>query len=240
MSRLAIIAARSQSKGLPGKNIKMFAGRPLLAHSIVQAKNSGQFDCVACSSDDERYLAIAMEAGADLAIKRPEELASDLAAKLPVLRHAVTTAEAHAALTFDTVVDLQPTSPLRRPEDIPGAIAQLEANPQFENVVSVCAAADSPYYTLVEMSPAGVATLSKVPPGGQQARRQDIPSVWRLNGSIYAWRRAALWQNERAVTAATGIWVMPDVCGFDIDLALDFALAAYVAEHEFGWPATPR
>ncbi|MBK9077965.1 MAG: hypothetical protein IPL91_01975 [Hyphomicrobium sp.] len=49
----------------------MFAGRPLLAHSIVQAKNSGQFDCVACSSDDERYLAIAMEAGADLAIKRP-------------------------------------------------------------------------------------------------------------------------------------------------------------------------
>ncbi|MBK9077964.1 MAG: hypothetical protein IPL91_01970 [Hyphomicrobium sp.] len=91
-------------------------------------------------------------------------MASDLAAKLPVLRHAVTTAEAHAALTFDTVVDLQPTSPLRRPEDIPGAIAQLEANPQFENVVSVCAAADSPYYTLVEMSPAGVATLSKVPP----------------------------------------------------------------------------
>lgn len=238
MPRLAIIAARSQSKGLPGKNIKTFAGQPLLAHSIVQAKESGCFDAIACTTDDQDYLAIAQQAGATLLIMRPAELASDQAAKLPVLHHALKVAEAETRLHFDTIVDLQPTSPLRRPDDIGGAIAALEAQPNLINVVSVCEASDSPYYTLVEKHSDDTVFLSKMPSGGQKARRQDIPMVWRLNGSIYAWRREGLLQSDRALTDATGIWEMPDICGLDIDTKLDFEIAAFVAERALGWPAT--
>lgn len=238
MAKLAIIAARSQSKGLPNKNIKNFAGRPLLAHSVSIAKLSGCFDAIAFSSDDDRYLEIAEEAGATVIIKRPPELSSDTAAKLPVLHHALHEAEQVTSLSFDVIVDLQPTSPLRRQQDIVGAIETLEASNTLINVVSVCEAEDSPYYTLVEENVDDTIHLSKQPPGGQKARRQDIPAVWRLNGSIYAWRREGLLNASHALTEATGMWKMPDVCGLDIDTQLDFEVAAFVAKRAFGWPET--
>lgn len=236
--RICVVAARAGSKGLPNKNIRMFAGQPLLAHSVRQAVESGMFDVVAASSDSQEYLSIAREAGASLLIDRPEHLSGDHVAKAPVLHHALLLAEAETEKQATVLVDLQPTSPLRRPEDIAGAVQALEENPNLLNVISVVETKASPYFTLAEERPDGTLQLSKERLE-RVVRRQDVPQCFELNGSIYAWRRDAIVAELPALTERTGKWVMPHECGFDIDTLLDFEVAAFVAHHRFGWPAIP-
>lgn len=236
--KVCVVAARAGSKGLPGKNIKAFAGRPLLAHSVAQACDSGIFDVVAVSSDSAEYLAIGEDAGANLLIERPAYLATDVISKPPVLLHALQEAERHLNCQADVLVDLQPTSPLRRAGDIAGTFDRLLQDPDLINVVSVTEAKASPYYTLVEETVPGRITLSKSR-GEGFGRRQDLPACYALNGAIYAWRRQGVIDALPALTQQTGFWLMPGSCGFDIDTPLDFAVAAFVAHHEFGWPETP-
>lgn len=236
--KMCVVAARAGSKGLPDKNIKTFAGKPLLAHSIEQAIASGIFDVIAVSSDSQRYLDAGREAGANLLIPRPDELATDFISKSPVLRHALLVAEAAGGCEIETLFDLQPTSPLRAPDDILGAYRKLEERPELFNVVSVSSAKASPYYTLVEETLDGRIVLSK-PEGEKYRRRQDLPNCYELNGSIYAWRRQPIIDEMPSLTEKSGFWLMPDECNFDIDTPLDFAIAAFVATHHFGWPETP-
>jgi len=235
--RLCVIAARSGSKGLPGKNIRHFAGRPLLAHTVAQARASGCFDVVALSSDSARYREIGAEAGATLLIERPDTLAGDDVAKAPVLHHALQVAERQLGAKVELLVDLQPTSPLRRAGDIPGAVALLEQDDTLLNVVSVSPTRASPYFTLAEQRPDGTLSPCKERPV-RATRRQDLPLVYQLNGSIYAWRRDAIVRELPALTERTGCWLMPEECAFDIDSALEFELAAFVAERHFGWART--
>ncbi|OCW56997.1 acylneuraminate cytidylyltransferase family protein [Hoeflea olei] len=235
--KMCVVAARAGSKGLPDKNIKMFAGKPLLAHTVAQAMESGIFDIIAVTSDSARYLAVGREAGANLLIDRPAELATDTISKPPVLRHALAMAEAEAGQEMEMLFDLQPTSPLRTPADIPGAARTLNDRPELYNVVSVSHAKASPYYTLVEETADGRVELSK-PRDGRYGRRQDLPACYELNGSIYAWRREPIIAEMPALTEKTGFWLMPDECNFDIDTPLDFAIAGFVAHHHFGWPET--
>jgi CMP-N,N'-diacetyllegionaminic acid synthase len=235
--KMCVVAARAGSKGLPDKNIKMFAGKPLLAHTVEQAREAGIFDIIAVTSDSDRYLGIGREAGANLLIDRPAELATDTISKPPVLRHALAMAEAEAGQQMEMLFDLQPTSPLRMPGDIPGAARTLGERPDLHNVVSVSHAKASPYYTLVEETADGRVELSK-PRDGRYGRRQDLPSCYELNGSIYAWRRQPILDEMPALTDKTGFWLMADECNFDIDTPLDFAIAGFVAHHHFGWPET--
>jgi len=202
-----------------------------------QAKDSGIFDIIAVTSDSQRYLDIGREAGANLLINRPAELATDTISKPPVLRHALATAEAEAGREMERLFDLQPTSPLRMPGDILGAARTLDARPDLYNVVSVCLAKSSPYQTLVEETADGRVELSK-PRDWRYGRRQDLPSCYELNGSIYAWRRQPILDEMPALTDKTGFWLMSDECNFDIDTSLDFAIAGFVAHHHFGWPET--
>ncbi len=234
--KMCVVAARAGSKGLPDKNIKSFAAKPLLAHSIDQAKMSGIFDIIAVTSDSQLYLDIGREAGANLLITRPDELATDFAGKPPVLRHALLEGEREFGGEIEVLVDLQPTSPLRAPSDITGAVNKLLANPELNNVVSVGPAKASPYYTLVEGLPDGRIQLSK--PEARFVRRQDLPDCYQLNGSVYAWRRQAVLDAMPALTDKTSFWLMDEACNVDIDTPLDFAIAAFVAHHHFGWPET--
>jgi CMP-N,N'-diacetyllegionaminic acid synthase len=236
--KMCVVAARAGSKGLPDKNIKLFAGKPLLAHTIEQARESGIFDIIAVTSDSDRYLGIGREAGANLLINRPAELATDTISKPPVLCHALAMAEAEAGQEMEMLFDLQPTSPLRMPGDIPGAARTLAERPELNNVVSVSYAKASPYYTLVEETEDGRVELSKPRNGRGYGRRQDLPSCYQLNGSIYAWRREPILAEMPALTDKTGFWLMSDECNFDIDTPLDFAIAGFVAHHYFGWPET--
>jgi CMP-N,N'-diacetyllegionaminic acid synthase len=220
---IATICARGGSKGLPGKNIRAFAGRPLIVHTILQALRCEHIAGVYVSTDDQAIADIAQGAGAQVPYLRPAELATDAAPKLPVIDHLVRYLEAEGA-SIARIVDLQPTSPLRRSADIEAA---LSLQPEAELVVSVTAAHDNPYFNLVEAQADGTVRLSK---GDGSGRRQDVPAVYALNGSIYVWQRAAL-----AKAAAKGLWSvqavpyeMPRWKSVDIDDLEDFEYAEWL------------
>lgn len=222
MKRVCTICARGGSKGVPGKNIRALAGKPVIAHSIAQARATGLFDVIAVSSDSAEILQVAMAHGADLAITRPAELATDTAAKLPVIRHAVAAVEAHAGVRFDTLVDLDATSPLRSVADIVEAVALLEAAPTG-NVITAMPARRSPYFNMVEVAADGSVGLSKRL-DASVARRQDAPACFDMNASIYVWHRDALFNEPGLFNPDTRLFVMPEERSFDIDSEVDFLL----------------
>src|SRR4051812_9706112 len=105
MNRVCVIGARGGSKGVKNKNTRLLLGKPLIAHTIDQAKRSGLFKYVSVSSDSDLILSVAKEWGADFVIKRPEEMATDVAPKIPVMRHCALEVEKLTSMTFDTIVD---------------------------------------------------------------------------------------------------------------------------------------
>jgi CMP-N,N'-diacetyllegionaminic acid synthase len=228
VKRLCTICARAGSKGVPAKNIRMIAGKPLLAHSLYQARASGLFDAIAVSSDGDDLLSIARSYGATCLVKRPAALASDSAAKLPAIRHCLETAEDMLGTRFDVLVDLDATSPLRLPEDIRGAVELLEAEPHA-NVITGATARRSPYFNLVERRPDGTVGLSK-PPSAAIVRRQDAPPSFDMNASIYAWWTADFRASPAVFTARTRLYEMPEERSLDIDSELDFRIVEFLME----------
>jgi CMP-N,N'-diacetyllegionaminic acid synthase len=232
-STIATICARGGSKGLPGKNIRSFAGKPLLVHTIEQALAARDIDAVYVSTDDAAIAEVAEQAGARVPFLRPAHLATDQAGKLPVIEHLVHHLEQQGA-AIARIVDLQPTSPLRFPRDIEAALVLA---PDAPLVVSVTPARDNPYFNLVERQPDGTVRLSK---GEGLAGRQGAPDVLALNGSLYVWQRAAL-----AQAAQQGLWSvrivpyeMPRWQSVDIDDLEDFELAQWMhARHVAGGAA---
>jgi N,N'-diacetyllegionaminate synthase len=222
---IATICARGGSKGLPGKNIRPFAGRPLIARTIAQALACPGIDAVYVSTDDAEIAQVARAAGALVPYMRPAELATDEAGKLPVIEHLASFLESQGE-RIARVVDLQPTSPLRDSADISAA---LRGKPGAQLVLSVCEAADSPYFNLAEPDAQGWLHLCK---GQGSARRQDAPVVYALNGAIYVWQRQAL-----AHAAVHGLWsvqaapfVMPRWKSVDIDTLEDFEYAQWLVQ----------
>lgn len=229
---IATICARGGSKGLPGKNIRPFCGKPLIAHSIAQALACPALDAVYVSTDDAAIAEVARAAGARVPFLRPAELATDSAAKLPVIEHLVRHLEAQGQ-AIARIVDLQPTSPLRDAQDIMNA---LQARPEAALTLSVREAGDNPYFNLVEEGADGWVYLSK---GTGNTRRQDAPAVYALNGSIYVWQRAAL---AHAVahglwSVSIGVYPMPRWKSVDIDDLDDFEYAQWLAQRHPEWAA---
>ena len=222
MSRICTICARGGSKGVKNKNIRELASKPLIAHTIEQARSSRLFELIAVSSDSLEILEIAGRYGADLMVDRPPELAIDTAAKLPAIRHCVQKAEEYASKTFDVVVDLDATSPLRLPEDICGAVYLLEAR-GISNVITAAPARRSPYFNLVELGEDEVVRLSKPLPA-TIVRRQDSPACFDMNASIYVWHRDALFIHATVFASDTRLYVMPEERSIDIDSELDFEI----------------
>lgn len=220
MNRICTICARGGSKGVKNKNIREIAGKPLIAHTIKQAQESHLFDVIAVSSDSLEILDFGRKYGVDLLIERPAELATDTAAKIPVIQHCVLEAERDAGKQFDVMVDLDATSPLRLVEDIRGAVTLLETT-GVANVITGTPASRSPYFNLVELDKDGVVRLSKSadPP---LVRRQDSPECFDMNASIYGWRRSAFLESHTVFNADTKLFVMPKERSIDIDDEIDF------------------
>lgn len=222
MSLLCTICARGGSKGVVGKNARDLLGRPVLAWSIAQARETGLFDAIAFSSDSDALLDAALKAGADIAVKRPDEMATDTAPKLPAIRHCLEQAIAQTGKTPDIFVDLDVTSPLRLASDISGAVTLLRES-GARNVITGAPARRSPYFNLVEQRSDGSVGLSKSadPP---ITRRQDAPRCFDMNASIYVWRVEPFLEQPAVFYSDTRLFEMPEERSIDIDSDLDFAL----------------
>ena len=227
MKNLAIITARSGSKGLKDKNIKMLKGKPLLAYTVEAALESGMFDCVHVSTDSEQYAQIAKEFGADVPFLRDAELATDTAGTWDTVRAAVRKYEEQGKV-FDTVTLLQPTSPLRDAEDIRAAFVVFEAK-EADSVVSVCEADHSPKIcnTLGEGdSMDGFIDTTVV------GRRQDLGTFYRINGAIYIQTSELLMNEGNLYGAKSYAYVMSKLHSVDIDDAFDFMMAEVAMEYK--------
>jgi CMP-N,N'-diacetyllegionaminic acid synthase len=232
MTLLCTICARGGSKGVVGKNSRDLLGKPLLAWTIEQARKTGLFEAIAFSSDSDQLLESALKAGADIAVKRPDVMATDTAPKLPAIRHCLEQAIAGTGTTPDIFVDLDVTSPLRLPSDITGVVELLQKS-GARNVITGAPAHRSPYFNLVEARADGTVGLSKVadPP---IVRRQDAPHCFDMNASIYAWRVAAFLQNPAVFYPDTRLFEMPEERSVDIDSDLDFTLVELLLRKRLG------
>jgi N-acylneuraminate cytidylyltransferase/CMP-N,N'-diacetyllegionaminic acid synthase len=167
-------------------------------------------------------LEAALKAGADIAVRRPDEMATDTAPKLPAIRHCLEQAIAQTGRTPEVFVDLDVTSPLRLASDITGAVDLLRQS-GAPNVITGAPARRSPYFNLVEQRTDGSVGLSKSadPP---ITRRQDAPRCFDMNASIYVWRVASFLERPAVFYPDTRLFEMPEERSIDIDSDLDFAL----------------
>lgn len=222
---LFVIPARGGSKGIPHKNIKPFAGRPLIAYSLEAARVLTDDAHIILSTDDERIDEVAKELGYDTAYRRPAELATDTAGSREVILDAMDYADA-MGVEYDKVVLLQPTSPLRTVADIVKAIEAYDATPDCDMAVTVTEAACNPYYDCFETDADGVLHVSKG--DGTLTRRQDAPKAWQYNGAVYVMRpesvrRYALGAMPRRIAVE-----MPRSRSMDLDTPLDWTIAEMI------------
>lgn len=221
VTALFVIPARGGSKGIPHKNIKELAGRPLIAYTIdVACLLAADAEHVIVSTDDSAIAETAARCGAPTAYRRPAELATDTAGSREVVLDAMKWADAQG-VKYDCVVLLQPTSPFRTVDDVRSALALY--TPEVDMVVSVCEAASNPYYTCFETDSDGYLNISKG--DGLYTRRQDCPKVWEYNGAVYvinpeSIRRYSLGAFKRRLPS-----VMPRERSVDLDTPTDWLVA---------------
>ena len=182
---LCTICARGGSKGIPGKNVREVGGKPLIAHTIEHALEWERADDVVVSTDDSEIAEIAQSHGASVPFVRPERLATDTAAKLPVIQHAHERMAESTGTEYDYVVDLDATAPLRTVADIERTFEAVHET-DAQNAYSVAEAEKNPYFNMVELDEDGYAHLSKRP-DEEIDRRQDAPPVYKINASIYVY-----------------------------------------------------
>lgn len=180
---IAIIPARGGSKGIARKNIRLLNNKPLIAYTILAAKNCPHISQIIVDTDDEYIADVARKYGATIPYKRPPELATDTATTIEVLCHATKQLAAQQLINLehDNLVLLQPTSPLRTGEDISEAINLFIDNNQ-QGLVSISPVTKSPI--LIRSITTGN-YLQKLLPRNSTVRRQDMPSYYYVNGAIY-------------------------------------------------------
>ncbi|MGH6626578.1 MAG: acylneuraminate cytidylyltransferase family protein [Burkholderiaceae bacterium] len=217
--RIISICARGGSAGVPGKNIRLLCGKPLIGWTIEQAFASSVADRVLVSTDSEEIAQVARRFGAEVPFVRPAELATATAGKLPVIQHLVQWVEAHAG-PVSRVMDLDPTSPLRDISDIQACDAMLDG--ATDVVITGYESDKNPYFNMVELKANGFYERVCAPPS-EVLGRQLAPKVYAMNASIYAWHRhtlsSSLWAAPRI-----RLHVMPRERSIDIDHAVDFDL----------------
>lgn len=222
---LAIIPARSGSKGLPDKNIKNLAGKPLIAYSIKAAMESGVFDTVMVSTDSEKYAEIAIEYGAEVPFLRSKEMSSDLATTRDVVLEVLDRFE-KSGKKFGTICILQPTSPMRTAQDIRNAMELFEVK-NAKAVISVCETDHSPLWinTLPEDK-----NMERFLDNRGDFPRQQLETYYRLNGAIYLYETDFYLEHEYVYQKECYAYIMSRENSIDIDGQLDFDFAEMLME----------
>jgi N-acylneuraminate cytidylyltransferase len=218
---LSIIPARGGSKGIPGKNIRPVGGKPLLAWSIEQARQTSRISRVFVSTDSPEIAAVASNYGADI-IERPPEISGDAASSESCLVHALDYLKAKENLEPDLVVFLQPTSPLREADDIQKAIETLERE-QADSLFSACRVEGFVWRVEKDGTPRSFTYDHKNRP-----RRQDAPEDLIENGSIYIFKPWVLRKFNNRLGGKIAVYRMPALNSFQIDEPADLELIEHL------------
>lgn len=221
---LAVIPARGGSKGVPHKNIRPLAGKPLIAYTIEAALAVRDLlHRLIVSTDDEQIAAVARRYGAEVPFLRPAELSGDRVPMVPVLQHAVREVEARDGLRLDWVLLLQPTAPLRAPEDIRAAL-DLAARGGCDSVISVVQV--FAVHPILMKRIENDRLLPFCIEEKEGTRRQDYqPPAYMRNGAIYLTRRDVLMARGSIWGEVIRPYVMPEERSVSIDSKLDLKLA---------------
>lgn len=224
MTPLFIIPARGGSKGIPRKNIKPLAGRPLIAYTLDVAKECRQRfgGYILVSTDDSEIAQTVRALGVEVDYMRPAALGGDSVGSREVMLDAMDWAEARG-IHFDCVVLLQPTSPLCTADDVVATLQAYEAAPGADMAVTVCLSDANPYYNLFETDADGSLRICKG--DGLLTRRQDAPPVYQFNGAVYAIRPSSLRQMPLGAFPMRVPVVMPASRSLDLDTPADWARA---------------
>ena len=227
MNNIAIIPARSGSKGLKDKNIKELCGKPLMAYTIKAAVSSGVFDEVMVSTDSEKYAGIAQSLGANVPFLRSEATSTDKASSWDMVEEVLGNYQ-KMGKCFDTFCLLQPTSPLRDSEDIKNAYTIYEKMADFA-VISVCEAEHSPLQ------------CGHLPENGEfidfidcigMEQRQSNGKFYRLNGAIYIVNTERFKSERFFYQKGSYAYVMTQAKSVDIDNDLDFRFAEFLMQNQ--------
>lgn len=223
MKNIAIIPARSGSKGLKDKNIRKLNGKPLMVYTIEAAEKSGLFEKIIVSTDSQKYAEIAIEAGAEVPFLRDEKNATDHASSWNVVEEVIGKLEKEGLL-FDTFALLQPTSPLRDSEDIRRAY-EFMIKSKAESVVSVCETEHSPLWCNV--LPEDGCLLHFIKAGANECR-QALDKYYRINGAIYISTLNSFFPNKNIYGSKSYAFIMDNLKSIDIDTEMDFAIAEFL------------
>ncbi len=219
---LVVIPARGGSKGVPGKNIKLLNGKPLIHYTIEAARAVFSDDEIIVSTDSEEIKSVAEQTGLKVPFLRPDYLATDTASSQDVLLHALDHFEAEQGVP-ENIILLQPTSPFRNTQHIKEALKVKSAD--AEMLVSVCETKANPYFVLKEEDEHGWLQPSKK---GDFTRRQDAPKVYELNGAIYIIVPEALRSKKMGSFSKVQKYVMDERSSHDIDTMLDWEVAKQI------------
>ncbi|CUU67841.1 acylneuraminate cytidylyltransferase family protein [Campylobacter hyointestinalis subsp. hyointestinalis] len=219
---LAIIPARSGSKGLKDKNIKKLCGKPLLAWSIESANNSKYIDEIAVSTDSNKYLKIAKEYGVNTPFLRPKELAEDTTTTFDSIKHTIDYYKNVSQKEFDYIVLLEPTSPLREASDIDNAIEML-LNSSADSIVGICRCESQNPAFLVKKDKEGFISGYKNK-DMKVLRRQEIDDLYFFEGSIYISKCSTLLDRKTFYHKKTIGYEVPKYKSFEIDDIVDFII----------------
>lgn len=222
MQTLFLIPARGGSKGIPGKNTKLFAGKPLVSYSIVLARQFAKDSDICLSTNDDTIMALAEKMGLPVPFRRPPEFATDTASSNDVIMHALGFYESRGQ-NYDNIVLLQPTSPLRQAFHVKEALS-LFSN-EIDLVLSVKLTEANPYFVLFEENEDGLLEKSKT---GTFTRRQDCPEVWQANGAIYIYNVNSLKQSTETANRHIVKYVMESKYSADLDTEFDWQFAEFL------------
>lgn len=230
---LITICARGGSKGIPGKNIKILNKQPLIFFSLKVAEQFAtkhRNTQIVLSTDDAEIKNVVREISTitDVEYTRPEILANDTAGKLDAITDVKNYAEQKHQKSYDFVIDLDVTSPLRNLADLENALQILEENPAAYNIFSVSPANRNPYFNMVEEQEDGYYSLCKK---GLFLTRQSAPKVYDMNASFYIFRKHFFSTgNKTVITEKTLVYEVSHIC-FDLDHPIDFEIMSFLLEN---------
>ncbi len=224
-SVLALIPARGGSKGVPRKNLRLLAGRPLIVHAIKVAQQTAQIDRVLVSTDDSEIAQVAQQHGAEVPFQRPAHLAADDTTDLAVFQHALTWLDAHEGCHPDVIVHLRPTSPFRTNNDIDQALQLLADHPEADSVRSVSRPSQNPYKMWRIDQGVLVPLLDHETKEAYNQPRQTLPTTYWQNGCVDVIRLDTILAKQSMTGQVIVPMIMNQPLQCDLDRAIDFDIA---------------